>query len=130
MSNRRKPRASNAYRSEFLSSPAWFARRARWFRKEDRLGRPLACAGCGWPATRDQLELHHLDYRDVRFVDGSWRAFERHDDLVPMHPYCHGLLHQLIDRDRVLSHHRGRRVASVMALEILQRRMRELRETS
>ena len=69
MSNRRKPRASNAYRSEFLSSPAWFARRARWFRKQERLDRPLACAGCGWPATRDQLELHHLDYRGVRFVD-------------------------------------------------------------
>ena len=68
--------------------------------------------------------------RGVRFVDGSWRAFERHDDLVPMHPYCHGLLHRLIDRDRVLSHHRGRRVASAMALGILQRRMRELRETS
>lgn len=130
MSNRRKPGASNTYRSEFLSSPAWFARRARWFRKQERLGHPLACAGCRWPATRDQLELHHLDYRGVRFVDGSWRAFERHDDLVPLHPYCHGLLHQLIDRDRVLSHHRGRRTASAIALGLLQRRMRELRETS
>lgn len=130
MSNRRKTRASNAYRSEFLSSPAWFARRARWFGTHERLGRPLACAGCWSPATRDQLELHHLDYRGVRFVDGSWRAFERHEDLVPMHPYCHGLLHQLIDRDRVLSHHRGRRVASAMALGILQRQVREFRETS
>lgn len=123
MSNRRKSGASNAYRAEFLSSPAWFARRARWFRKRARLGRPLACAGCGCSASRDELELHHLDYRGVRFTDGSWRAFERHDDLVPLHPYCHGLLHQLIDRDRVLSHHHGRRTASAIALGLLQRRM-------
>ncbi len=130
MSNRRKPGRANTYRSEFLSSPAWFARRARWFRKHYRLGRPLACAACGWPSTSDELELHHLDYRGVRFVDGSWRAFERHDDLVPLHPYCHGLLHQLIDHDRVLSHHRARRIASAMAMGILQRRMQEVRETS
>ena len=93
------------------------------------MGRALACAGCGWPATREQLELHHLDYRGVRFVQGSWRAFERHDDLMPLHPYCHGLLHQLIDRDRVLSHHRARRTASVIALHALRRQLEDFRET-
>lgn len=130
MSNRRKPAASSSYRSGFLSSPAWRARRARWFRKECRLGRSLRCAGCGWPATQEQLELHHLDYRGVRFVDGAWRAFERHDDLVPLHPNCHGLLHQLIDRDRVLSHHRARRVASAIALRVLQKRSHAVKESS
>ncbi|MCK6065755.1 MULTISPECIES: hypothetical protein [Microbacterium] len=130
MSNRRKPGALNTYRSEFLSSPAWFARRARWFRKQERLSRSLACAGCGWPAAREQLELHHLDYSGVRFVHGSWRAFERHDDLVPLHPYCHGMLHQLIDRDRVLSHHRGRRIASAIALSILRKCFAEPRDTT
>ena len=130
MSNRRKPGAHNVYRSEFLSSPAWLARRARWFRKQVRLGRPLVCAGCGRPALQEHLELHHLDYSGVRFVDGTWRAFERHVDLLPLHPYCHGLLHQLIEHDRVLAYHRARRVASAIALSILRRKLTGLQETS
>ena len=120
MSNRRKSALGNAYRSEFLRSPAWFARRDRWFRKQQRLRRALACAACGRSARADQLELHHLDYDGVRFVDGSWRAFERHEDLVPLHPYCHDLLHRLIDRDVVLARHRTRSVASAIALEGLR----------
>lgn len=130
MSNRRKPVTRNAYRSEFLSSPAWLARRARWFRKQERLGRPLACAGCGRPATSSQLELHHLDYSGVRFAGGTWRAFERHIDLVPLHRYCHGMLHQIIEHDRVLAHHRGRRVASTIALNIVRQKLIRLRETA
>lgn len=130
MSNRRKPTARNAYRSNFLASPAWLARRARWFRKQETLGRPRACAGCGLPAIQDQLELHHLDYSGVRFVNGSWRAFESHADLVPLHPHCHGLLHQIIEHDRVLSHHRSRRVASTVALNILRQKLIGLQETS
>ncbi|WP_137845437.1 hypothetical protein [Microbacterium sp. 2FI] len=130
MSNRRKPGARNVYRSEFLSSPAWHARRARWFRKQERLGRPLACTGCGVLATRDQLELHHLDYSGVRFAGGTWRAFERHVDLVPLHPYCHGLLHQIIEHDRVLAHHRGRRVASAIALNVLRNKLIRPQETA
>ena len=129
MSNRRKPGGS-AYRSEFLCSSAWLARRARWFRKQERLGGPLACAGCGRQAPSEQLELHHLDYSGVRLVNGSWRAFERHVDLMPLHPYCHGMLHQLIEHDRVLAHHRGRRVASAIALSILRRKLIGLQETS
>lgn len=129
MSNRRKT-VGNPYRTGFLHSPAWLARRARWFRKQERLGRPLACAGCGLAATRDQLELHHLDYAGVqRAADGTWRAFERHADLLPLHPYCHGLLHQLIERDRVLSYHRGRRVASAMALTLLRTKLSNLEVT-
>jgi len=120
VSNRRKTGARNSYRADFLRSPAWFARRARWFRRQERMRRSLLCAGCGHPATPEQLELHHLDYAGVRFASGAWRAFERHDDLVPLHPYCHDLLHRLIDRDRVLAYHRARRVASVIALERLR----------
>lgn len=123
MSNRRKPGIANAYRVEFLRSPAWFARRARWFRVEARHARGFRCAACGMPAARAQLELHHFDYAGVRFADGSWRAFERHDDLVPLHPHCHDLLHRLIDRDRVLAYHRTRRAASVIALNVLSARL-------
>lgn len=130
MSNRRKAGVGNSYRADFLRSPAWFARRARWFRQEGRTRRPLACAGCGRPATFEQLELHHLDYAGVRFASGAWRAFERHDDLVPLHPYCHDLLHRLIDRDRVLAYHRARRVASVIALERLRIKLYSQEEAS
>ena len=122
MSNRRKPGIRGDYRSEFLHSPAWLARRARWFRKQERLGRPLACAGCGQAARMTELELHHLDYSGVKSRDGSWRAFERHDDLQPLHAFCHSALHRIIEHDRVLSYHRSRRVASAMALKILRSR--------
>ncbi|WP_164861434.1 HNH endonuclease signature motif containing protein [Microbacterium sp. CPCC 204701] len=113
----------NAYRAEFLRSPEWFARRSRWFRKQVRLRRPLVCAACGRLAASRELELHHLDYSGVRFVKGGWRAFERHDDLVPLHPHCHDLLHRLIDRDHVLAFHRSRRAASGIALQRLRARL-------
>ncbi|MGH7292195.1 MAG: hypothetical protein ACREJT_13340, partial [Myxococcota bacterium] len=61
MSNRRTPGPSD-YRSGFLRSPAWFARRDRWFRKQDRIGLPIECAACGEAAPSASLELHHLDY--------------------------------------------------------------------
>ncbi|MDL9978616.1 hypothetical protein [Microbacterium candidum] len=129
MTNRRRSGLRNSYRSEFLRSPAWFARRDRWFRKQQRLGRPLACAACGRAASKDQLELHHLDYRGVIRADGTWRAFERHADLVPLHPYCHELLHRLIDRDAVLARHRSRRDASSLALERLRVKLTTFEES-
>ncbi|WP_243076406.1 hypothetical protein [Microbacterium sp. SS28] len=129
MSNSRKSGPGNRYRSGFLRSPAWFARRDRWFRKEQRLGRPLACVACGRLSRAEHLELHHLDYDGVHFVDGSWRAFERHEDLVPLHPCCHELLHRLIDRDVVLSRHRSRRVASMLALDRLRAKLTDREES-
>jgi len=130
MSNRRKMGVRNAYRAEFLRSPTWFARRSRWFRKQERLHRPLVCAACGRLATSADLELHHLDYSGVRFAGGRWRAFERHADLVPMHPSCHDLLHRLIDRDRVLAFHRARRVASLIALSRLRVKLQQQEDGS
>ena len=115
MSNRRVPGPSR-YRSDFLRSPAWFARRDRWFRKQDRLGLPSACAVCGEVAPAASLELHHLDYRGVSIVANQWRAFEHYDDLVPMHRSCHDLVHRLIDRDTVLARQRTRRDASAIAI--------------
>ncbi|WP_417564150.1 hypothetical protein [Microbacterium sp.] len=121
MSNRRRPALMNLYRSEFLRSAAWFARRDRWFAEERASGIPLACAACGRSATVHELELHHLDYAGITLESGSWRAREQHDDLMPLHPYCHDLLHRLIDRDVVLAHNRTRRAASLYALTQLQR---------
>ncbi|GAA3776117.1 hypothetical protein GCM10022240_29540 [Microbacterium kribbense] len=121
MSNRRRPALMNLYRSEFLRSGAWFARRDAWFAEQRAQGVALTCAACARTATARELELHHLDYTGITLVAGTWRALERHDDLVPMHPYCHDLLHRLIDRDVVLAHNRTRRAASLYALAQLQR---------
>jgi 5-methylcytosine-specific restriction protein A len=130
MSNTRKPPRDNAYRECYLRSPAWFARRDRWFRDEllhtDRLG----CVACGAEATRRMLELHHVDYSGVIRTDAGWHARELHTDLMALHPYCHELLHRLIDRDRVLARHRDRRAASLSALLRLRGKLRGHREAS
>ena len=123
MSNTRKPPLVNVYRSEFLRSRTWFARRDRWFTEQAGRGIPLACAGCGRAAAKKQLELHHLDYSGVVMEQGRWQALEAHDDLVPMHPYCHDLLHRLIDRDAVLARNRTRRAASDQALQRLRQKL-------
>lgn len=123
MSNRRKAPLANLYRTEYLRSRAWFARRHRWFARQRTLGIPLLCAGCGQPATVAELELHHLDYRGVITRGGVFKALEADDDLTPMHPYCHELLHRLIDRDAVLAQNRSRRTASDEALQRLRRKL-------
>lgn len=127
MSNSRRSAATGrAYRSGYLRSPAWFARRDRWFRAQARTGIPLTCEACGHAATSAELELHHTDYRGVYKEGGQWRAREAHTDLVPLHPGCHDLLHRLIDRDAVLSRDRDRRTASAFALDRLRANLTEL----
>ncbi len=126
MSNTRKTGLKSIYRTEFLRSPAWFARRDRWFRDEQATGHTLCCAACGLPATPRTLELHHLDYAGVVLEQGFWKALEAHDDLVSMHPYCHDLLHRLIDRDAVLARNRTRRAASAHALVRLRRSLQSI----
>lgn len=122
MSNRRTPLHANAYRTTFLRSRAWFARRDAWFAHSAVGPQPLGCAACGIQADKRYLELHHLDYAGVqRLGNGGWVAREPDSDLIPLHPYCHELLHRLIDRDAVLSRHRTRRAASELALDALRR---------
>ena len=123
MSNRRRPVLMNMYRSEFLHSGTWYARRDRWFAHEANLGKPLTCSACGRPADKKHPELHHLNYLGLRSTEGNWQAGEAHEDLVPLHAYCHELLHRLIDRDTVLSRHRNRRTATQMALERLRHKL-------
>lgn len=126
MSNTRRPAStSRSYRAGYLKSPAWFARRDRWFRAHARTGIPLTCHACERAATPAELELHHTDYHGVYKVSGQWRARERHGDLVPLHPGCHELLHRLIDRDAVLSRGRDRRTASALALDRLRAKLTE-----
>ncbi|WP_433585828.1 hypothetical protein [Microbacterium hydrocarbonoxydans] len=127
MSNQRRTGLKNLYRQEFLRSPAWHARRDRWFRHHTRAGL-VPCAACGIPDTADHLELHHRDYAGVSITRGVWQAWEDDADLIPLHPYCHELLHRLIDRDIILARHRTRRLASDHALTALQSRLPQLQE--
>jgi hypothetical protein len=120
MSNRRYHHIFNLYRTQYLRSPVWFARRDRWFHTHAPHGEPLPCAGCGQPAGKAQLELHHAQYRDVHIAHGTLVAREKDEDLIPMHPYCHELLHRLIDRDPVLSRHRSRADATRTGLARLR----------
>ena len=129
MSNRRRTGLKNLYRDEFLRSRAWFARRERWFRAHTRTG-IVPCAACGAPGTRAELELHHLDYRGVRIIRGEWQAWEDDRDLIALHPYCHDLLHRLIDRDIILATHRTRRQASAHALHVLQAKLHPAKDAS
>lgn len=114
MSNSRVA-GTTGYKSDFLRSRAWFARRDRWFLTEERRGRTPACGVCGAGAPPSGLKLHHLDYAGVTFTSGRWRALEKHADLIAMHPVCHDLIHRLIDRDTVLSRQRTRRDATTIA---------------
>jgi 5-methylcytosine-specific restriction protein A len=120
MSNRRRSLGAMAYR-EYLQSPVWFARRDRWFTDHARTHRPLTCTVCGRGATKGELQLHHLDYHWAIIRDGRFLAREAHEDLTPMHATCHELVHQLIDRDRVLAFHRTRRDATLIAIAQLHR---------
>lgn len=123
MSNARRGFVGNAYRTQYLRSAAWYTRRTRWFHDETAMGWDIACAACGRPARDRDLELHHTDYTGVTLTRGHWHARETHDDLLPLHPYCHELLHRLIDRDRVLAKARGRRDATRLALTALRHKL-------
>jgi len=125
MSNRRRPSAANLYHAVYLRSPAWYARRARWFTHHTRTEGPVVCAGCGRAGSAADLELHHLDYRHVTVTAGHWRGQEGDDDLLPLHPYCHELLHRLIDRDKLLSRNRTRRDATRIALTRLRPKLQD-----
>ncbi|MFP3466935.1 hypothetical protein [Leifsonia sp. SIMBA_070] len=130
MSNRRRPNRENSYRARYLHSPAWFARRDRWFIDEERLHGKVRCALCLGAGSAHSLELHHLDYRGVTQTPYGWTAHERHEDLTALHPRCHEYVHQLIERDRALSGFVSRRTASIQAIARLQAKIGRYIETA
>lgn len=115
MSNRRKSRTTR-YHTGYLRSPVWFARRSRWFTTQLDEHGLVSCVACGISTRPRELELHHVDYTGVVVRHGRWIAGETDDDLIPLHPRCHELLHRLMDRDPVLARHRTRRDATDIAL--------------
>lgn len=123
MSNRRRPARTNQYRSGYLRSRAWFARRRRWFDDEEARNGETRCAVCDANGSKRTLELHHLDYEGVHETDGVWAAGEAHQDLVAAHPRCHEWIHRLLDRDDVLASLLSRRAANVQAISRLQAKL-------
>ena len=130
MSNRRRPARNNFYRTRYLHSPAWFARRDRWFLEEATGNGEIRCALCLGVGSSRSLELHHLDYRGVTQTPHGWTAHEQHEDLTALHPRCHEYVHQLIDRDRVFSGFVSRRTASLQAIARLQAKIAHYIEAS
>ncbi|MGO4594847.1 hypothetical protein AB4Z18_13615 [Leifsonia sp. 2TAF2] len=130
MSNRRRPGRDNNYRSRYLHSTAWFARRDRWFADEETRTGHVRCALCLGAGSPRSLELHHLDYRGVTQTPHGWTAHEPHEDLTALHPRCHEYVHQLIDRDRALSGCVSRRTASIQAIARLQAKIAHYIEAS
>lgn len=125
MSNARKNAASAApYRTGYLRSPAWFARRDRWFTEELALRGEIRCALCGGVADPGALELHHLSYDGVEQGPERWYAGEAHEDLTSLHARCHEWLHKLLDGDAALRRMRDRRLATRAALARLRAKLR------
>lgn len=123
MSNRRRPTWMNQYRTRYLHSVAWHARRDRWFDTQQKRAGQVVCALCGKPGTQRTLELHHLDYHGVQQTETGWTAHEKHADLIALHPRCHEAVHLLIDRDRALAGLVSRRTASLNAIARLRTRI-------
>ncbi|NLT25768.1 MAG: hypothetical protein GXX90_03795 [Microbacteriaceae bacterium] len=127
MSNARKTPAGNAYRTGYLRSRAWFARRDRYFAGAGDERR--RCAVCGRPEENPKraLELHHVSYRGVsQRPDGTWVAGEADADLIPMHPLCHEQVHRVIDADQALRSLVSRQEATRRAIRVVRRRLIDL----
>lgn len=123
MSNARRSPVANQYRTGYLKSVPWFRRRDHWFTEQESRTYELRCVVCGRPATRRQVELHHLDYTRVASIGTRWIAGETHEDLCAMHPSCHDAVHRVLDSDPVLRGHRTRPVATIHAIQIVRTRI-------
>lgn len=117
------------YRTGYLRSTAWFARRDRWFVEETARRSAVRCCICNGLGTKSSLELHHIDYVGVEETPAGWVAAESHEDLVAAHPRCHEWIHRLLDRDEVLGQLMSRRSANLQAISRLRSKvMKQLTE--
>ncbi len=123
MSNARKLPVGNRYRTGYLRSVPWFRRRDQWFTEQVDRTAQLRCVVCRLPASRRQLELHHLDYARVARTGNLWASGEVHEDLCAMHSACHDLVHRVLETDPVLRAHYTRPIAAVHTIRITRTRL-------
>lgn len=80
-----------AYR-DYMTRPAWFARRHRWVAEQaTRYGTEPCCLVCGGPWSLIHDDLHHRSYARL--------GHEAHGDLIPLHRACHRALHRILESD-------------------------------
>jgi len=122
VSNRRKH--DSRYQKGYLQSPAWRETRHKWWVEEKgTAGGKVRCWVCRGVLQERVSDMHHLEYRGklTENRNGIWESHEQHEDIVAVHKKCHSELHRLIDHDLVLNKNRGRRVASEIARQKIQK---------
>lgn len=75
-------------RREYMTSPAWYARRDRWFALERKHRGQVTCPWCANIVT-ERDDMHHTTYKRL--------GAEQHTDLIAMHRECHRKLHDYLD---------------------------------
>lgn len=117
---------SPAYGLHYLTSRQWHVRQVRWFDENPNQHQCCVCRRVETHAKK-RLELHHLSYRGVvPLLSGGWIADEHDDDLLPMHPLCHRLVHELMENDGALRYMRSRKEATLLAVAKVRSRLRNL----
>ena len=99
--------------TDYMTSPAWFARRDWWLTEHQRrTGQPATCVVCG--AT--DIDLHHLDYQRL--------GRESYDDLLAICRVHHDRLHAAWDATPHLRR-LGRRTATIAVVRGMRSGARE-----
>lgn len=119
MSGLRRKRIDGGYRSGYLKSSAWFARRHRFLQSKA----VIRCECLGEELTERNAHVHHVAYEGVeQLPDGMWQACEADEDLMVLCAWCHEKVHELMDRDRGWAGV-GRRAATTAIVRTIQRRV-------
>lgn len=88
--------------TDYMTSPAWFARRDWWLTEHQRrTGQPATCVVCGDP----DIDLHHLDYQRL--------GRETYEDMLAICRIHHDRLHAAWDANPHLRS-LGRRTATII----------------
>lgn len=113
---------SSSYQSGYLRSQAWHWRRRRWFRDRRTEGVEPACQVCGLRLEDTKsLDLHHVSYDGViENPDGTWRAAELDEDLMPLCRSHHRAVHRRMDRRREFYGWDRRRATIVIVASLIR----------
>ena len=101
--------ARRGWYADYMNSPAWVARKRRWFREHwARTHQLAACIVCGGRP----VELHHMDY--------GLLGNEKHEDITALCRSHHARIHAAWDATPHLRR-LGRRAATVVLVQAMRR---------
>lgn len=119
MSGLRRRRVDRGYRSGYLKSGAWYARRRRFLASLES----IRCECLGEELSERDAHVHHVTYDGVvRGEDGTWQAREADEDLMVLCSWCHERVHELMDQDPGWAG-ATRREATIAVIRTIQRRV-------